>query len=423
MLTLESIFGDEAHILHQRDLQLLLMATVFPVLGTALVSPMLDSLIRPYGATSTNIGLMISVFTAPGVVIIPVAGVLADRYSRKAVLVTSLLLFGLTGLALALTTDFRVVLALRFFQGMGYAGINPIIITSIGDLYRGDEEATGQGIRFMLAGFSGALFPLLAGLLVVVAWQYPFLLYALAVPVALAIYRWFDEPAELSHDEGQGAPRSYLRSLLSLSVRRRVLGWMLARALFIVVWYGFLTYNSLIVVTLLGGTPVQAGLLTAIGFVTIAVGASQAGRMTAGFESPLHPVVGANLCLAAGFAIVLFAPGMIVATLGIGISGLGFGLLGALYRSIITGLAPIHLRAGVTSLSEAGGRVTATLTPLLMGAGIGFAAPAVGLGPALQYSGLAMAILGGGGGIVSVLLASSAPPTPAEGDSAVSNDV
>ena len=137
MLSLQSLFGDDAAIIRERDFRLLLLANVLPVLGSSLLSPVLNSLIEPFGTSPADVGLMISVFTAPGIVIIPVTGVLADRYGRKPVLVTALVVFGLAGSAIALTTEFRIALGLRLLQGVGFAGISPIIITSIGDLYAG----------------------------------------------------------------------------------------------------------------------------------------------------------------------------------------------------------------------------------------------------------------------------------------------
>lgn len=74
-----------------------------------------------------------------------VARAVADRYDRKPVLVTPLAIFGVVGAAIAATTDFRVALALRLVQAIGAGGINPIIVTVIGNSYAGAEEATGQG--------------------------------------------------------------------------------------------------------------------------------------------------------------------------------------------------------------------------------------------------------------------------------------
>ena len=440
MGSLTSLLGDDAAVLRDRNFQLLLLSNVPPVIGTALLSPVLDSLVGPFGTTQTDVGLLISVFTAPGILIVPVAGALADRYGRKPVLVAALVLFGLAGTAIAFTTDFRVALGLRLLQGVGFAGIVPTLITSIGDFYTGSREATAQGLRFTVSGLSQAAFPLLAGVLVATAWQYPFLLFAIALPAAAAVAVWFEEPtaageAETAANGGRGNPGgdepapggeavdwdegvSYGRALVSLVARPRVLALVVGRTLPVVVWIGFLTYNSIIVGTLMGGTPAQAGLLTAIGSVAFAGAASQAGRVTAFFDSRFYPLVAANCCLTVGLAAVLFAPAIPVAAAGILVTGVGFGLTLSLYRSIVTGLASQSLRAGLVSVAEAGGRVTATATPVAMGAAVAALAPQLGLGPAVRVVGLGAALVGGGGGILCLLVARLSQPAPAEREGA-----
>ena len=417
VVSLNSLLGGDAAVLNDRNFRLLLLANIPAVVGTALLSPVLDSLIEPFGTTAANVGLMVSLFTAPGIIIVPVAGVLADRYGRKPILVTALLLFGLTGTAIAFTTDFRVALGLRLLQGIGFAGIVPTLITSIGDLYAGSREAMAQGLRFTVSGLSQAAFPLLAGVLVAAAWQYPFLLYAVAFPIAAFVYVWFDEPTAVDSSTQAadgGTEGSYGRALLGLVRRPRVLSLVVGRTLPVVVWIAFLTYNSIIVVQLIDGTPVQAGLLTAVGSVAFAAAASQAGRITELFASRFYPLLGANACLAVGLAGVLFAPGIVVASVAILVVGIGFGLTLSLYRSIITGLAPQSLRAGLVSLAEAGGRVTATLTPIAMGAVIAVAAPTVGFTQAVQLAGLGAAAVGGGGGVLCLVVARLSSPAPAE---------
>jgi MFS family permease len=162
----------------------LLLANLTAPLGPALVSPLLDTLMGVYGVSEAAIGLMIPAYTAPGILVIPIVGVLTDRYGRKPLLAAGLLLLGCAGVALTLTTDFRAVVALRVRQGVGGAAIVPVIITGIGDLYVGPVEATAQGLRLSTSGVTQAVFPAIAGVLVVAAWQYPLLLYAIAVPIA-----------------------------------------------------------------------------------------------------------------------------------------------------------------------------------------------------------------------------------------------
>lgn len=417
MPPLKTLFGEEAEILGETNFRLLLFATVLPVMGSAMLSPVLGSLIGPFGTTEANIGLVISFFTAPAIVVIPLAGVLADKYGRRTVLAPSLVLFGISGAAVALTTQFRVVLGLRFLQGISFGGINPIIITSIGDAYAGSREATGQGLRFMSSGLSGALSPLIAGLLVVSAWQYPFLLYTLAIPIGLGVFLLFDEPTDA--DETSGEDRntgSYRRDLSLLVRRRRVLSLIVARTLPNVVWIAFLTYNSLIVVRLFDGTPPQAGILAGIGSFILAIAASQAGRITALVDSRFYPLVASNVLLGLGFVVVLFAPGLVLATVGTTVLGVGFGVTLSLYRSAITGLAGPSLRAGLVSLTEAGSRLTTTLTPIAMGGVIALVTPQYGFDVAIQLAGAGAAAIASCGGLGCLWIARQSTKTPAERD-------
>lgn len=412
MPSLRLLFGDEAAVLRERNFQPLLLSAILPMLGTALLSPVLDSLIEPLGTSATDVGLMISVFTGPAIVMIPIAGVLADRYGRKHVLAPSILIFGLAGTMIAFTDDFGVVLGLRFFQGVGFSGINPVIITSIGDVYTGAKEATAQGLRITGTGLSGAVFPLFAGLLVGIGWQYPFLLYAVSVPVAAFVYLRFEEPTFPDAAEPDEETDVYYRALARLLRRRHVFALVVARTLALVIWTAFVTYNSLIVVRLMGGTPLQAGVVFTVASLVFAVVASQTGRITARFDGQLVPLVGANVCLGAGFVIMLFSSDFLLGVVGIGIVGVGFGVTGSLYRAIITGLAPQSLRAGLVGLSEAGGRVMSTLTPIAMGAVIAIATPVTDFTVAIQIAGLGAAVVTVGGSILCLLVAETAPAAP-----------
>lgn len=83
---LDVLFGENHCTVADRNFQLILLANLAAPLGTALVSPLLDSLTTPFGVSSANIGLMITVFTAPGIFVITLSGFLTDYYGRKPVL-------------------------------------------------------------------------------------------------------------------------------------------------------------------------------------------------------------------------------------------------------------------------------------------------------------------------------------------------
>lgn len=411
MALLKWAIGSDAELLRERPFQLLLLANVLPALGTALLSPVLDSLIEPFGASAATIGLMISAFTAPAILMIPVAGVVADRYGRRPVMLFGLLCFGGAGTAIALTTDFRIALSLRLIQGIGFSALTPIIITSIGDLYAGSKEATAQGLRFTCSGLAQMLFPLAAGVLVIAAWQYPFLLYAVAFPVAAVVYVWFEEPVDPDATKsGESDFREQLAELWELVSQHRAAAMVIARSTPSIVWFGFLTYNSILVVELMDGTPAQAGVLAALGSLSYAISATQAGRITAIFESRLYPLIAMNVLLASGMAAVFLAGTVEIAYAGVVVMGTGFGVVLSLYRTIITDLAPASLRGGLVSLAESMGRTTATLTPIAMGFGIAVATPQLGFDASIQLVGVASGIVAAAVGIACLLVVSASPP-------------
>lgn len=381
-------------------------------MSTSVLSPVLDSLIGPFGASPADIGLLISVFLAPPIVMSPVAGILADRYGRKPILVSASILFGVAGSAIAFTTSFEVALFLRFLQGVAFGGLTPIVITSIGDLYTDSQEATAQGIRFTGSGVAGTFFPIISGVLVGIAWQYPFLVYFVAVPIGVVLFFWFDEPMNQTENR-DGVDRSFdLKPLLELLRYRQVFAMVIARGLPSVVWLGFVTYNSIIVIRVIGGTPTDAGVLVAIGSFVYAVSASQTGRVTAFFDSRITPLLFANAGLGIGLGIVLVSPDILIASIGIALSGFGFGIILSLIRSIVTGLASESLRGGLVSVAEANGRLAGTVTPIFMGAIIATFTPIVGFTLAVQLAGFSIAIIGSVGGIICMLIVKYSPPPP-----------
>lgn len=381
------LFGSDAAVVGDFNFRLLLLTALLSPLGSGIVSPILDSLTGVYDVSPARIGLLVAAVTAPGIVFIPLAGRLSDRYGRKRVLVTGTFLFGVGGVAVTATTDFHTAIALRLLQGVGFSGVVPTLITSIGDMYDGEEEAVAQGLRFTAVGVAQVVFPFLAGVLVVVGWQYPFFLYGLAIPISVLLFFGLDEPSKSDRTVdavGSDAGTPPVRDLLKLVVDVRVLSIIVARSIPSFVYVGFLAYNSILVVRILGESPSKAGILVAFGGLTFAVTASQVGRITRVFGTRYVSLLGAHASMAAGFTLLSFAPSFLVAVVGVFFGSFGFGITGSLYRSIVTGLVSERMRGGLVSVSESLGRLAATLSPILMGVAIEYSTPVVGFGLAVR---------------------------------------
>nr|WP_282594433.1 MFS transporter [Halorientalis brevis] len=379
-----------------------MLTNLTPPLGVALISPLLNTLTGPFAVSGAEIGLLITAFSAPSIVSIPLVGTLADRYGRKPVLVAGLLVFGGAGAAVGLTTEFRVALALRFVQGIGFAGLTPVIVTSTGDLFRDSAEATAQGIRFATSGVTMMVFPLVAGVLVAVAWQLPFFFYGISIPIAVVLLLFLDEPRERGVSK-EVADRPTVRDLVAY-LDARITALLIARALPNAFYTAFLTYNSLVIVRVLDGSPRQAGLLVAAASLAHAAAATQSGRMTAYFSTRFQPLFGATLGMGVGLSFVGFAPSFPVVLLGSVLVGFGFGTTLSLYRSVITSISETF-RGSLVSLGSSLGRVGSTFTPVLLGAAIHRLRPIVGATGAIKTAIVVLSIVGGALGVLCLVAA------------------
>ena len=167
------------------------------VLGNSIIIPVLPAIKSALGLTEIASGLIITAFSIPAGVLIPFAGFLADRYGRKAVMVPSLVVYGIGGLVAAAagiflgSGAFGLLMVGRVIQGLGAAGTANIGLALAGDLYSGAARGQAMGVLEASNGFGKVASPILGAALGLLAWFAPFLFFAsLTIPVALAVALW-----------------------------------------------------------------------------------------------------------------------------------------------------------------------------------------------------------------------------------------
>ncbi|WP_051564626.1 MFS transporter [Desulfovermiculus halophilus] len=169
------------------NLQLIFGVTLSAVMGVSSITPVFPAMARELDIPVHSVGLLITVFTLPGIFLAPVLGVLADLWGRKRILVPALMLFGIAGGACGFVRDFNLLLALRFLQGMGAASLASLNATIIGDLYSGNELAAAMGYNATILNIGTASYPAIGGILATLGWFYPFFLPFIAIPVGFLI--------------------------------------------------------------------------------------------------------------------------------------------------------------------------------------------------------------------------------------------
>ena len=113
------------------NLHLIFGITAIAVMGVANLTPAFPKIISELHIAPSAIGLLITAFTLPGVILTPVMGVLADRWGRKKILLPSLLLSGIAGTTCFWVRNYDLLLLLRVFQGMSAAALGSLNLTLI----------------------------------------------------------------------------------------------------------------------------------------------------------------------------------------------------------------------------------------------------------------------------------------------------
>ena len=115
--------GKATEVYKDYNLHIVFAVTLMAVLGTSSVTPAFPEVAQEFGISRGQVGLLITVFTLPGVLLTPVLGALSDRFGRRKILIPSLVLFGIAGGACAFAPDFDLLLAFRALQGVGAASL------------------------------------------------------------------------------------------------------------------------------------------------------------------------------------------------------------------------------------------------------------------------------------------------------------
>jgi DHA1 family multidrug resistance protein-like MFS transporter len=96
-------------------------------------TPLLSLFARALGGGPAFIGLVVRMSTVTGIFFKAPAGTLSDVYGRRAVMLVSVLIFGLMPFTYLIVDDYRLLTVIRFFHGFATAIYGPVAMAVIMD--------------------------------------------------------------------------------------------------------------------------------------------------------------------------------------------------------------------------------------------------------------------------------------------------
>lgn len=349
---------------HDPELKIILCLALVAVLGVSSIAPVLPHLMDVFYITKQKVAWLITIFTLPGIFFSLFFGVLADRFGCKKILIPSLILFAVSGLLCAFTTQFAILLILRFIQGTTAAAIGVINLTLITHLYEGKKKTAVMGLSASVLSLGTAIYPLLGGALALMSWRLPFMLALFAFIVMLYARRHLKQ-RHVVHDESLHFFK-YLRQVFHSVNNRSVAMLITAMICVFILIYGIcLTVFPMMMKIYFQATPFVIGLLLTLMSVGTAIAAWQLKHLESIMAERLWLIV-SFLAYAVACAALPFIHQLWLLVIPCLVMGLSNGILVPMLQTMISNRAPKNSRGAFMSFSSLAVRLGQTLGPVLM---------------------------------------------------------
>ncbi len=348
------------------NLHVLFGITLMAVLGVTSITPAFPRVIQEFDISSGQVGLLITFFTLPGIVLTPVLGIMSDRYGRKSILTPALILFGIAGGLCAFATSFDMLLFLRFIQGMGAAALGTLNVTVIGDIYDGRERSAALGYNSSVLSTGTATYPGIGGLLATFGWFYPFLLAFLAIPVAFVVLFSLHNPEPVNDKGLKEFFGDVFGNLWPPLKNPRVLGVFVASLVSFILLFGAqLAYLPILMNDRFDAPTYVIGLILSGASLTTALTSSQLGRLTGRFQEKML-LKFAFLLYAAGLVVAAVVPILPLLIVSVALLGVANGINIPNIFSLLNEVAPADNRGAFLSVNGMILRIGQTIGPLFM---------------------------------------------------------
>jgi MFS family permease len=295
----------------------LTLAPILAVMGFVLVAPILASMQAHFQDVAHSEIWVPLVMTAPALCIAllsPVAGLLADRFGARRVLLISLAVYAVFGTAPLYLESLHAIVLTRFGVGIAEAGILTCTMTLVGRLFEGDERQRWLAYQAGTAPAAAALLLLAGGLIGSGGWRFPFWGYAMSVLVfAGVLFKVVEpEPRQRQAVSAVRIPWPHLVKVCVFALFASLIFYLVPAEL------AFVLFGRGI------QSPGIIGLTIAIGTLAVPVGTLTSRRLT---RLPVGRVLSAAMVLmgvgliviAAGTSLPMITAGVIVHQFGGGI--------------------------------------------------------------------------------------------------------
>ncbi|WP_221565007.1 MFS transporter [Alkalihalobacillus sp. TS-13] len=319
----------------ENKLALLALASIplLMTLGNSMFIPVLPIIEKEINITAFQASLIITIYSIIAIILIPIAGYLSDHFGRKKVIIPSLILVGAGGVisgwgAISSNNPYTWIMLGRLLQGAGAAGAFPVVIPTVGDLFkREDEVSAGLGLIETSNTFGKVLSPILGALLAIWAWYIPFWSVPFLAVIAIILMLLFVKPPKETNEPKPFA--EFLKVLKQIFAKngRWLYGVFIIGGFNMFVVFGFLIYLSSSLETRFDITGVMKGIYLAVPLLMLCVASYITGKRVGNDKRSMDRwILIGNLISTGALCTLLFMNSLGMIILFLSVSGIGIGI-------------------------------------------------------------------------------------------------
>lgn len=350
----------------RKNTLVIIFLTFASLLGFPIIAPALPSVRDAFNISTSDIGLVMAAYSAPGIIFIPVMGILADRYGKKKVLLPSMLLFAVGGTACAVANNTETLLLFRFLQGIGACALATINVSWAADLFEDDERIKIMGYIGATQNIGSGILPIIGGVLASIAWFYPFLISLMVLPLGMYLLIFMEKESQEKIAKSANT-KNFITYAWQRLNDKIVIEIVFMTGAFIFIGFGALiTYLPIFLKDNFNTPETIIGIIVGSRAVMGVITATRLSIITKYFSYRIIIFV-SFLTLAVGMLIIPYSNNQWVIISTTMCYGGAFGLLRPSLQYLLLEHAPTNLRSTFASASNFGLRLSQTLSPIFAG--------------------------------------------------------
>jgi multidrug resistance protein len=151
--------------MEKSKLLLLFLTLFFVMLGFGIIIPNLAYYAKEIGATTTEIAILMSIYSGMQLLFAPIWGRLSDKHGRKPAILLGLFGNAAALIGFGLATDYVWLFVARSAAGIASAAVLPSVMAYVADVTTSEERGRGMGLMGAAMGLGFILGPAIGGVM------------------------------------------------------------------------------------------------------------------------------------------------------------------------------------------------------------------------------------------------------------------